>query len=124
MEASKKQPYSGTSLLTPNLSRRGSPTSSDIDIILLHPSHVHIPVPDQKRSREKTDKTPSMLQQDVLEPLRRSGIIADTLTLGPLKWQGMVRIPQRDEGGEWESVQTRVDAVAALNGAFRRADFT
>ena len=117
-------PYFCIQSLTLNLSRRGSPTSSDIDIILLHPSHVHIPVPDQKRPQGKAEKDSSMLQQDVLEPLRRSGIIADTLTSGPLKWQGMVRIPQRDDEGEWEPVQTRVNAVAALNGAFRRADFT
>lgn len=90
-------------------------------MILLHPSHVHIPIPNQKA---QADKKSSILHEDIIEPLRRTGVVSDTLTAGSLKWQGMVRIPQRTDAGKWESVQTRLDAVTAFDGSFKRADFT
>ncbi len=90
--------------------------------MLLHPSHVHVPVPNSKEP--KGDQASSILHQDVLEPLRRNGIVSDTLTAGPLKWQGMVRIPQRVDAGKWESAPARLDAVTAFEGSFKRADFT
>ncbi|KAJ3556503.1 hypothetical protein NM688_g1994 [Phlebia brevispora] len=103
--------------------RRGAAESSDIDLILLHPSHVHIPVPTMSTSKSKKEKAPSKLTKEVVEPLRRAGIIADSLSSGPLKWQGIVRIPGRNESGQWESITTRVEAVQSLTGPFRRADF-
>ena len=100
--------------------------------MLLHPSYVHISTPDAKQTtvpfkKSKSritaeEKALSPLQADVLEPLQRQGILADTLTTGPQKWQGIVRIPQRNAEGKWETQQQRVEAVKSMEGSFKRAD--
>lgn len=111
-------------------SRRGTRTSSDIDIMLLHPSHVHIPTPELKRSsrngtpglKKRSAVRDSPLRIEVLQRLVRTGIIAETLSEGPQKWQGVARIPERDGQGNWEAQSDRVVAIASLTGEFRRAD--
>lgn len=109
-------------------SRRGSTTSSDIDIMLLHPSHVHIPTPNIKQppppksSGATNDKLAAPLVSEVLEPLKRIGIIADTLSMGPKKWQGVVRVPERDSEGVWETQNARLEGIESMTSSFRRAD--
>ena len=94
--------------------------------MMLHPSYIHVPTPDtsnkSKSKKAKASDPQSPLQVDVLHPLMRQGIIAANLVCGMQKWQGIMRIPERNAKGEWGSVQERLDGVEALTGAFRRAD--
>jgi len=117
--------------------------SGDMDIILFHPTHVHVPTPHippsaalSKRNNTgtstlsskpgskitKAERESSPLIQDVVQPLTKRGLIAATLSTGARKWQGVVRLPERDEDGEWESRSERVKSVKADQGLFRRVD--
>lgn len=119
-------------------SRRGLPSSADIDAILFHPDCVHVPHPggepttgsasdvsSDRRSRPSKSansdalhkKQDSVLRKAILAPLEREGVIAATLSEGPKKWQGIVRIP-----GEVESSYQRQVGVRDKEGAFRRMD--
>lgn len=110
-----------------------------MDIILFHPSHVHVPTPHippsgalSKRSINGTSLAPkaatkaeresSPLTQEVVIPLQRRGLIAATLSAGVMKWQGVVRLPERDEDGGWGERSERVKLVEADKGLFRRLD--
>jgi len=124
-------------------SRRGAPVSGDMDVILFHPTHVHVPTPNISHSsafsnRNITGRTPlssksgsrmtkaeqetSPLIKGVVEPLTQEGLIAATLSTGARKWQGVVRLPEKDKDGQWELMGERVKSVKADKGFFRRMD--
>ena len=119
-----------------SISRRGAPTSGDMDVILFHPSHVHVPIPQEPPPSSKTtvprkvatnkptnaERASSMLLNDVVKPLEKTGLIAATLSSGVKKWQGVVRIPERDEHGGWGNRSKRVKQVEGNEGLFRRMD--
>ncbi|KAJ7069499.1 hypothetical protein C8F01DRAFT_1048194 [Mycena amicta] len=112
--------------------RRGSPDSSDIDLVIFHPEHVHVPFPDtpQASSASKRKRGPpkkesrSVLKTNLLPALTERGILAAALSSGDLKWQGIVRIPEPaafggDRSGER---QRRVAAIDSGEGSYRRLD--
>nr|GAT49328.1 DNA polymerase IV [Mycena chlorophos] len=103
--------------------RRGYPDSSDIDLVVLHPTHVHVPFPDRRRGAPKRDAK-TVLQSNMLPALTERGILAATLSSGNLKWQGIVRIPEMvPTGMDWAGErQRRITAIEALDGEFRRMD--
>ncbi|EMD39782.1 DNA polymerase IV [Gelatoporia subvermispora B] len=116
--------------------RRESPTSSDVDVLIFHPSYVHIPTPAQgppsgyvggrppspHRSKTKTAKRDTtLLQQEVVQPLIDRGLIAGTLSSGTSKWRGVVLVPSRVDD-RWEDLSQRVEAIAEKTGTFRRMD--
>jgi len=113
-------------------SRRGSPTSSDISILLLHPNHVHVPVPSiappqvaaKKSTRAKYvrlgDKALSPLHNDAVPVLEQHGLLAANLSLGLRKWQGIVRVPEKDGKGQWLNWRERLRAIEDGTGTFRR----
>ncbi|KAF7298791.1 DNA polymerase [Mycena indigotica] len=105
--------------------RRGSQDSSDIDLIILHPDHVHVPFPQtaQKRGAPPKSARP-LLKTNFLPPLTDRGLLAATLSAGDLKWQGIVRIPEAvtsnsDRSMQW---QRRLAAIKAGEGSYRRLD--
>ncbi|KAJ6611427.1 hypothetical protein B0H10DRAFT_2056629 [Mycena sp. CBHHK59/15] len=116
--------------------RRGAPTSSDIDLIILHPDHVHVPVPKVPPSAEiSTTAVPrqrysptqsSILQLEVVPALQARGILAATLWNGALKWQGIVLIPGSESYAKDEDQFTerrrRAAAIENGEGAYRRMD--
>lgn len=116
--------------------RRESPTSSDVDVLLFHPSYVHIPTPTQgppstyrggrapSPSHPKTkaaERDTSLLHEEVVQPLVDRGLISGTLSSGTSKWRGVVLVPQRGKNG-WETRTKRLDAIAEKVGVFRRMD--
>ena len=121
-------------------SRRGSPTSSDMDLIFFHPDHVHVPMPplpkaaSSPESRKSNafrgkyvpvnDLDNSILLQDVVRPLGAAGFIADTLSSGARMWKGIVRLPVRRSGGRWEESWERKRQIEKVQGSFRRVDMT
>jgi DNA polymerase beta len=111
-----------------------------MDIILFHPSHVHVPTPQvppssllskrviggtsplASKAATKTERESSPLIQEVVIPLQRRGLIAATLSTGVRKWQGVVRLPERDQVDEWGDRSERVKSIEADKGLFRRMD--
>lgn len=122
--------------------RRGAATSSDIDIIILHPNHVHVPVPNISPPKPSLKPPPrigtsvllfkfikgedkmSPLHTDIVPTLENRGLVAAFLTKGPRKWQGIVRVPERDENGVWVSIRERLQGIAEKTGAFKRLDIS
>jgi DNA polymerase beta len=115
--------------------------SGDMDIILFHPAHVHVPTPHispskalSKRSTSplsskpdskptKAERESSLLTTEVVQPLKQCGLIAATLSIGVRKWQGVVRLPERNKGsGLWKETSERVKLMEADEGLFRRMD--
>lgn len=127
-------------------SRRGFPISQDIDILLIHPEHVHVPIPtlrtpSSSSTKAKVDRrgrissafregfTPyvtrqsSLLLQDVVPVLQDRGLIADTLHSGNRKWQGVVRVPESEDGKDnMTERRRRLRAIKNTEGHFRRLD--
>ncbi|KAJ6584049.1 hypothetical protein DFH09DRAFT_1075657 [Mycena vulgaris] len=113
--------------------RRGAPSSSDIDLIILHPDHVHVPVPvgtpskiSSSTPRKRSAALPaSLLQVEVVSALQTRGLLAAALSSGDLKWQGVVLLPdsdsptKADQIGEW---QRRLAAIESGEGTYRRMD--
>ncbi|KAL0960788.1 hypothetical protein HGRIS_005809 [Hohenbuehelia grisea] len=122
--------------------RRGAKTSSDIDIILLHPSHVHVPTPSippsaiqttiastsdaethsfapKKKARGKASSklaaSKSPLLPDVVEPLYSRGLLAATISAGPHKWQGITLVPDSaDDSNDTGEVDNRQERLRRI----------
>ncbi|KAJ8464078.1 hypothetical protein ONZ45_g17362 [Pleurotus djamor] len=126
--------------------RRGSTSPSDIDIMLIHPSHVHIPTPSlptdepssasSKRtrtalsqtpfhttSRSKTSRDTSLLLNSVTPALLDRGLIAATLSSGLQKWQGIALIPE-DTCNAQEDRHKRLGMIERKEGTYRRLDIS
>ncbi|THH03917.1 hypothetical protein EW146_g10317 [Bondarzewia mesenterica] len=120
--------------------RRDSSTLSDIDVLLFHPSYIHIPTPrpsalDFTRSRSRgkqphpfntgrptvAQRQNSPLIQDVVHPLEAAGLLATPLMAGPRKWQGVALLPKKVDGA-WEEVGVRLRDLRAKRGVYRRLD--
>ncbi|KAJ7643815.1 hypothetical protein FB45DRAFT_783427 [Roridomyces roridus] len=108
--------------------RRDASTSSDIDIIIFHPDHVHVPAPTgtpltvstaASKGPKRSLPMPSLLRTEVIVALKSRGLLAATLSSGELKWQGIALLPERDS---WGDRQRRLDAIAKEEGVYRRLD--
>lgn len=133
--------------LTPSLpSRRGFPISEDIHMLLLHPDHVHIPIPTQRSPSSSTTKllvsrrgrpsatfrkshtslagrNLSLMIQDVVPVLRERGLIAAQQLLGEWKWTGVVRVPEPDVGDDrMGERKRRLQAIQETQGRYRLLD--
>ncbi|RDB14743.1 putative DNA polymerase family X [Hypsizygus marmoreus] len=111
--------------------RRGRPTCNAIYILLLHPDHVHIPVP---------SVSPPHLQKDGYQPkpyislkmrkegpllaiirlLKVRGLIASDGFNISLNWHGVIRMPDKDGTGSWLPRWERTTGIAAGTGDYRR----
>ncbi|KAH7909820.1 hypothetical protein BJ138DRAFT_1154374 [Hygrophoropsis aurantiaca] len=118
--------------------RRGASSSPDIEMLIFHPSHVHVPTPpppagESPKRRATTvfrnSYTPvreaqnSLLLRDVIAPLENKGLIAATSISGSKKWQGIVRIPEMVDGG-WEERGSRLQQLRCDKGVYMRMDLT
>ncbi|KAJ7780718.1 hypothetical protein DFH07DRAFT_793172 [Mycena maculata] len=109
--------------------RRGAATSSDIDLIILHPDHVHVPVPLGTPSKVSTVSATkrngalpaSLLQSEVVPALQTRGILAAAMSSGDLKWQGIVLVPEPTDD-QWGERQRRLAAIESGQGVYRRMD--
>ncbi|KAJ7451680.1 hypothetical protein FB451DRAFT_1283983 [Mycena latifolia] len=113
--------------------RRGKPSSSDIDLIILHPDHVHVPVPTGTlakptfgTTRRRSAALPtSLLQAEVVPALQTRGLLAAALSSGDLKWQGIVLLPESDSPTTTDQIgerQRRLAAIESGEGSYRRMD--
>ncbi|KAJ6504614.1 hypothetical protein C8R47DRAFT_1102923 [Mycena vitilis] len=114
--------------------RRGAPSSSDIDLIVLHPDHVHVPfptifpphieIPPGTPKRKNGTRPPSVLE-DAIMLLESRGIIAATLKNGDLKWHGMALLPDPElaiKDDQLAERKRRLDAIEKGEGVYRRLD--
>ena len=114
--------------------------SSDIGILLFHPSFMHVFSPANKfpitkiRAHKEILSDPirrirsgqQMQQEDLLEshvilPLLEQGIIASTLIFDNKKWQGIIRLPLYSVADkEMESRDKRVSSIRNKTGNFKK----
>ncbi|KAF9464116.1 hypothetical protein BDZ94DRAFT_1162537 [Collybia nuda] len=118
--------------------RRGAETSTDIELVIMHPNHVFVPVPEtppngppESRIRKIINKTSfvnreirstSPLFSDLVPVLQDRGLVADNISSGIRRWQGIVRVPEKNENGKWCSRAVRLSGIEELTGKFRRLD--
>ncbi|KAG1822714.1 uncharacterized protein BJ212DRAFT_1477129 [Suillus subaureus] len=117
--------------------RRGAQSFPGVDIMLTHPSHVHVPTPPSKNgsvtqginsapfrtpSRKLREAQNSLLFRDVVFPLESRGLVAETLLLGSKKWQGVIRLPERTVDGTWEERSQRIERIREQQGLYIRLD--
>lgn len=78
--------------------RRGAESSSDVDVLIFHPSYQVIPPQGQrptKKAQQKVARDESPLLSLVIPQLTKAGILEEPLTSGPTKWQGLARLDPR-----------------------------
>ena len=90
--------------------RRGAIVSSEVDVLLLHPLHTHVPVPTiealfrkatytingRRRVPFNENDSPSdnsSLQKEVIPALESAGLLGENFMNVSRKWQGMVKVP-------------------------------
>ncbi|KAK0202054.1 hypothetical protein DFS33DRAFT_1351717, partial [Desarmillaria ectypa] len=118
--------------------RRNFPFSSEIDLILLHPSFniIPLPPPPDKTLRfprkgradkvygkyaQKQFGSKSPLLTTVIPTLKVQGLIAKEVKMsGADKWDGIVRVPEFSADGQPESLESRVSAIKRKEGRYRR----
>jgi len=127
--------------------RRKQPFTSGIDIVLFHPSFIHIPPPaddplkisrlkessprksrgrsaNNRLSADAKTKQNGLMSKSVVEPLTKQGLLAGTLLSSPQRWQGFVRIPM-DVNGEYQANEyERLTGIRDKVGDFARLDIS
>ncbi|KAF8073940.1 hypothetical protein FPV67DRAFT_1479898 [Lyophyllum atratum] len=110
--------------------RRGASESTSIDIVLFHPEHVHVPTPPLPRRGEKVPlgkaatsprlKAEAPIQKLVVPILQERGLLVDMLHSGLRHYDGLARVPEKDEEGRWRSRRERLIAIKEGTGEYRR----
>ncbi|KAF8585091.1 Nucleotidyltransferase [Ramaria rubella] len=84
--------------------RRGRSTSSEINVLILHPSYLSIPyltIGSRLYPPAISSQPPSSLLQDsVIAPLTKNKIIVSAVSGGGTRWQGIVKINTDDKNEE------------------------
>ncbi|TRM60611.1 hypothetical protein BD626DRAFT_632392, partial [Schizophyllum amplum] len=97
--------------------RRGAPVSSEVEVLLVHPQHTHVPLPPPhahwraprssitgRRRVPFAESTSggmpagkSIMLDAVVPALQAKGLLGDAFTQGYRKWQGMAKIAGTDD---------------------------
>ena len=99
------------------LSRRGAVSFPDIRMMISHPDYVDIPLPTdpQGETVSKKRRRPStLLSDDVIPLLQRNGLVAETVSINSISWQGIVRLPESSERST-----ERIAAIEEISGHYR-----
>lgn len=100
------------------LSRRGAVSFPDIRLMISHPDYVDIPPPEPPgETMSKKRRKPSafnLLHDDVIPLLRKNGLVAETVSINSISWQGIVRLPESSEISA-----ERVAAIKEISGQYR-----
>ncbi|KAG2066693.1 Nucleotidyltransferase [Suillus decipiens] len=117
--------------------RRGARSFFGVDIMLTHPSHVHVPTPPSKNgsisqgmnsvpfrtsSKKLREAQDSLLMRDVVCPLESRGLIVEALSQGSRRWQGVIRLPERTADGAFEERSQRIERIREKQGLYIRLD--
>ncbi|KAI6098102.1 hypothetical protein F5141DRAFT_437927 [Pisolithus sp. B1] len=121
--------------------RRNQPSSNDIILLIVHSFETELKSP--KDSYDGTQKPPKLrpaqfyavgdtfvhlpqnahntaLFLDVVSPLESRGLVVTSIAGGPQRWRGIVRVPARVGGGEWEGRGERLSQINHQEGLYRR----
>ncbi|KAI6113411.1 hypothetical protein EDD16DRAFT_1484121, partial [Pisolithus croceorrhizus] len=121
--------------------RRNQPSSNDIILLIVHPFETELKSP--KDSYDATQKPPKLrlaqfyavgdtfvhlpqnahntaLFLDVVSPLESRGLVVTSIAGGPQRWRGIVRVPARVGGGEWEGRGERLSQINDQEGLYRK----
>lgn len=93
--------------------------------MISHPDYVYIPLPTRlpgekvpkKRGRSSTLKLNNLLHTDVIPLLQKRGLVAESLSVNPISWQGIVRLPDLTE--PLASSAERIAAIKEVSGQYR-----
>jgi DNA polymerase beta len=105
----------------------------------MHPNHVYVPTPEnapdgpplQPRIRKIINKRAFVTQEikstsplfnDVVPILQERGLIAEHISSGIRRWQGVVRVPEKNDNGEWCTRDKQTTGIRTMTGKFRRLD--
>ena len=104
------------------LSRRGAVSFPDIRLMISHPDYVDIPLPTElpgETVSKKRGRSPAfnLLHDDVIPLLQKNGLVAETVSVNPISWQGIVRLPAMAESSE--SSAERIAAIEEISGQYR-----
>ena len=104
------------------LSRRGAVSFPDIRLMISHPDYVDIPLPTELPGEtvpKKRGKPPAfnLLHDDVIPLLQKNGLVAETVSVNLISWQGIVRLPAMPESSE--NSAERIAAIEEISGQYR-----
>lgn len=85
---------------------------------LLPLSEIH-PVNKPKEYLKVGRRADTLLHRVIIPSLEERGLIAAGTITGVTKWQGVVRVPERDEKGDWEELRGRFVGIKRIRGIFR-----
>ena len=102
------------------LSRRGAASFPDIRLMISHPDYVDIPLPTEPPTSKKRKQSAfNLLQNDVIPSLQKNGLVAETVSINSMSWQGIVRLPESSE-----SRAKRIAAIEEISGQYRLMHIT
>jgi DNA polymerase beta len=95
--------------------------------MISHPDYVHIPIPTEvpgetaskKRGRPSASKLNNLLHNDAIPLLQKRGLVAETLSVDSISWQGIIRLPESSE-----SSAERVAEIKEISGQYRMMHIT
>ncbi|KAG5644782.1 hypothetical protein DXG03_007690 [Asterophora parasitica] len=112
--------------------RRGASTDTSIQLMLFHPDHVHVPVPSPptrgsfvphgKLGSQSRAKAETPLHKSVIPTLQERGLVVASMGTALRYWNGVVRIPEKDQDGKWKTRRERLEAIEKGQGELRRMD--
>lgn len=105
-------------MIVTQLSRRGAVSFPDIRLMISHPDYVDIPPPTEPpgepMSKKRRKPSLNLLHDDVIPLLRKNGLVAETVSVNPISWQGIVRLPESSENSA-----VRMAAIEEVSGHYR-----
>ena len=108
-------------------SRRGSQGErvgeNELQFLFVHPSRGILPLPSTARTTEERAQAKKMIEDTLIRNYRDLGFIARDLRYPETGWEGIVRIPIRNEDGAWEYRLQRTEGIANRSGVFRLCQF-
>lgn len=106
------------SMTVTQLSRRGAVSFPDIRMMISHPDYVDIPPPESPNKavskKRRRPSTSNLLHDDVVPLLQKKGLVAETVSINPISWQGIVRLPESSENSA-----ERLAAIEEISGHYR-----
>lgn len=109
---------------------------TDLKFVLLHPGYRHVEVPTMpKRNKAGTIARTvgrivapqyvvnNVMTDDLVKSLERRRLLVGRYKSWASIWQGVLRIPERESDGDWESLYSRETGLANHQGVYRNAEF-
>jgi len=87
--------------------------------MISHPDYVDIPLPTESPSKAGSKKrrrpsTLNLLHDDVIPLLQKNGLVAETVSINSMSWQGIIRLPESSE-----TSTERLAAIEEISGHYR-----